>query len=190
MGFNSIKKKLVFIFSLIILIPMLTTGFVSNMILYKTLSNSYTEQLNTTVGNISSIIDENYSGYEAILSQLTENSIAKSSAVIDAATVKKELNGFINANNQILNVYIATKNKNMYIYPETELPEGYDPTGKSWYKESLTNNGAILWQDAYTDVATGNTVVTATKEIKDEASNQIGVAGIDIDISNLSSLGR
>lgn len=188
MGFNSIKKKLVFIFSLIILIPMLTTGFVSNMILYKTLSNSYTEQLNTTVGNISSIIDENYSGYEAILSQLTENSIAKSSAVIDAATVKKELNGFINANNQILNVYIATKNKNMYIYPETELPEGYDPTGKSWYKESLTNNGAILWQDAYTDVATGNTVVTATKEIKDEASNQIGVAGIDIDISNLSSL--
>ena len=188
MGFNSIKKKLVFIFSLIILIPMLTTGFVSNMILYKTLSNSYTEQLNTTVGNISSIIDENYSGYEAILSQLTENSIAKSSAVIDADTVKKELNGFINANNQILNVYIATKNKNMYIYPETELPEGYDPTGKSWYKESLTNNGAILWQDAYTDVATGNTVVTATKEIKDEASNQIGVAGIDIDISNLSSL--
>ncbi len=188
MGFSSIKKKLVFIFSLIILIPMLTTGFVSNMILYKTLSNSYTEQLNTTVGNISSIIDENYSGYEAILSQLTENSIAKSSAVIDAATVKKELNGFINANNQILNVYIATKNKNMYIYPETELPEGYDPTGKSWYKESLTNNGAILWQDAYTDVATGNTVVTATKEIKDEVSNQIGVAGIDIDISNLSSL--
>ena len=188
MGFSSIKKKLVFIFSLIILIPMLTTGFVSNMILYKTLSNSYTEQLNTTVGNISSIIDENYSGYEAILSQLTENSIAKSSAVIDAATVKKELNGFINANNQILNVYIATKNKDMYIYPETELPEGYDPTGKSWYKESLTNNGAILWQDAYTDVATGNTVVTATKEIKDEASNQIGVAGIDIDISNLSSL--
>ena len=188
MGFSSIKKKLVFIFSLIILIPMLTTGFVSNMILYKTLSNSYTEQLNTTVGNISSIIDENYSGYEAILSQLTENSIAKSSAVIDADTVKKELNGFINANNQILNVYIATKNKNMYIYPETELPEGYDPTGKSWYKESLTNSGAILWQDAYTDVATGNTVVTATKEIKDEASNQIGVAGIDIDISNLSSL--
>ncbi|CBH20162.1 Membrane associated methyl-accepting chemotaxis protein (With HAMP domain) [Acetoanaerobium sticklandii] len=188
MGFSSIKKKLVFIFSLIILIPMLTTGFVSNMILYKTLSNSYTEQLNTTVGNISSIIDENYSGYEAILSQLTENSIAKSSAVIEADIVKKELNGFINANNEILNVYIATKNKNMYIYPETELPEGYDPTGKSWYKESLTNSGAILWQDAYTDVATGNTVVTATKEIKDEASNQIGVAGIDIDISNLSSL--
>lgn len=53
---------------------------------------------------------------------LTENFIAKSSAVIDADTVKKELNGFINANNQILNVYIATKNKNMYIYPETELP--------------------------------------------------------------------
>jgi hypothetical protein len=89
MGFNSIKKKLVFIFSLIILIPMLTTGFVSNMILYKTLSNSYTEQLNTTVGNISSIIDENYSGYEAILSQLTENSIAKSSAVMEADIVKK-----------------------------------------------------------------------------------------------------
>lgn len=188
MGFNSIKKKLIFIFSLIILVPMLTTGFVSNLILYKTLKTSYIDQLTNTVTGISSIIDENYNGYEATLAQLSENSVSKSSNLISEDVVKKELEGFSKANERILNVYIATQKKDMYIYPNTELPEGYDPTGKSWFKDSLSNNGAIIWQDAYTDVATGNTVVTATKELKDESGSQVGVAGIDIDISNLSNL--
>lgn len=188
MGFKSIKKKLIFIFSLIVLVPMLATGIVSNLMLYNTLKTSYMDQLSNTVTGISSIIDENYSSYESTLAQLSENSIAKSAAIVSEDIVKNELQGFSKANEKILNVYIATQNKDMYIYPETELPQGYDPTIKSWFKNSLNNNSAILWQDAYTDVATGNTVVTATKEILDGSGNQIGVAGIDIDISDISDL--
>ena len=188
MKFKTIKKKLILIFLLIILVPMCTAGIISNVMIYKTQKTSYADSMNRTLEGVNNVINQTYSGYEAELAQLTENSIAKAAAVnTDAEIIKKELNGIIKSNAKILNVYVATKNKDMFIYPETDLPEGYDPTMKSWYKESITNS-KVLWQDAYEDIATGKMVVTATKQILDEAGNPIGVAGIDIDIDDIAQL--
>jgi methyl-accepting chemotaxis protein len=188
MKFKTIKKKLITIFLVIVLVPMCTAGIISNVILYNNLKSSYVSSIEKSVEGVDNVIDQSYSSYEAELSQLTEDSVAKSVLLnSNGDTVEKELKGIIKSNPQILNVYIATNNKNMYIYPETTLPEGYDPTIKSWYKDTISNNN-VLWQDAYKDVATGKTVVTATKQILDDSGNPIGVAGIDIDINNIAEL--
>lgn len=188
MKFKSIKKRLIVTFLLIILVPMCTAGIISNIILYNNLKASYVSSIDKSIEGVNNVIDQTYNSYEAELSQITENSIAKAAlANPNGDVVKKELKGIIKSNPQILNVYIATNNKNMYIYPETTLPEGYDPTGKSWYKDSISSS-KVLWQDAYKDLATGKTVVTATKQILDDAGNPIGVAGIDIDIENIAQL--
>lgn len=188
MRFKTIKKRLIVTFLLIILVPMCTAGIISNVILYNNLKSSYVSSIEKSVEGINNVIDQTYSSYEAELSLLTENSVAKSALLNPSGDlVKKELKGIVKSNPQILNVYIATNDKNMYIYPETTLPEGYDPTVKSWYKDSISNN-KVLWQDAYKDVATGKTVVTATKQILDDSGNPIGVAGIDIAIDNIAKL--
>ncbi|EHJ00285.1 methyl-accepting chemotaxis sensory transducer with Cache sensor [Clostridium sp. DL-VIII] len=188
MKFKSIKKRLSVTFLLIILVPMCTAGIISNIILYNNLKASYVSSIDKSIEGVNNVIDQTYNSYEAELSQITENSIAKAAlANPNGDVVKKELKGIVKSNPQILNVYIATNNKNMYIYPETTLPEGYDPTGKSWYKDSISSS-KVLWQDAYKDLATGKTVVTATKQILDDAGNPIGVAGIDIDIENIAQL--
>ena len=188
MKFKTIKKKLIVTFLLIILVPMCTAGIISNVILFNSLKKSYVNSIEKSVTGINNVIDESYSGYEAALSQLTENSVAK--GVIsnnNEDVLKNELSGIIKSNPRILNVYVATKDKDMHIFPETKLPEGYDPTVKSWYKDTISGN-AVLWQDAYRDIATGKTVLTATKKILDDAGNPIGVAGIDIDIANIADL--
>ena len=132
MKFKTIKKKLILIFLLIILVPMCTAGIISNVMLYKTQKTSYADSINKTLEGVNNVIDQIYSGYEAELTQLTENSVAKAAAVnTDAEIIKKELNGIIKSNSKILNVYFATENKDMFVYPETDLPEGYDPTMKS-----------------------------------------------------------
>jgi methyl-accepting chemotaxis protein len=188
MKFKTIKKRLIVTFILIILIPMCTTGIISNVILYNSLKGSYINSIEKSVTGVNNVIDENYNGYEVALAQMTENSIAKAAlSNPNGALVKKELNGIIKSNPKILNAYIATEDKSMYIFPETTLPEGYNPTIKSWYKNTISNN-KVLWQDAYKDVATGNMVVTATKTILDDSGKPIGVAGIDIDITNIAEL--
>lgn len=189
MKLNSIKKKLTLAFILIIFIPMSVSAIISTNILKNTLKKSYTDDLQRTSLGVNNVIDEIYNGYEASLSQITENSTAK--AALDpqkADAVKNELNGIIKSNNKILNAYIATENGAMYIYPETKLPEGYDPRVKSWYKNSVSNNKKILWQDVYKDVATGKMVVTATKAIYNDNGQVVGVAGIDIDVTNIADL--
>ena len=189
MKVKSIKKRLIVTFVLIILLPMSITAVVSNSILSSTLKKAYVSSIEKSVVGVNSVIDEIYNGYEATLAQLTENSVAKSALDSQKAeTVKKELNGLIKSNAKILNGYIATENGSMYIYPDTKLPEGYDPRVKSWYKSSLSNNNKVLWQDAYKDIATGKVVVTATKAILDNSGQPIGVSGIDIDVTNIAQL--
>lgn len=188
MKFKTIKTRLIVTFLLIILVPMCTAGIISNVILYNNLKASYVSSIDKSVEGVNNVIDQTYNSYEAELSQITEDSIAKAALTNpNGDLVKKELQGIAKSNPQILNVYIATNNRNMYIYPETTLPEGYDPTAKSWYKDTISNS-KVLWQDAYKDLATGKTVVTATKQISDDSGNPIGVAGIDIDIENIAQL--
>lgn len=188
MKIKTIKKKLILTFILIILVPMCTTGIISNVLLYNNLKTSYVSSIEKSVTGVNNVIDESYNGYEAALSQITEDSVVKSALSNPGGIlVKKELVGVINSNPKILNAYIATEDKGMYIFPETKLPEGYNPTEKSWYKDTMSND-MILWQDAYKDVATGKIVVTATKKVLDESGKAIGVAGIDIDITNIAEL--
>ncbi|GKU26987.1 methyl-accepting chemotaxis protein [Clostridium folliculivorans] len=188
MKFKTIKKKLILTFILIILVPMCTTGIISNVILYNNLKSSYVSSIEKSVTGVNNVIDESYNGYEAALSQITEDSVVKAALSNPGGTlVKKELTGIINSNPKILNAYVATEDKGMYIFPETKLPEGYNPTEKSWYKDTMSND-MILWQDAYKDVATGKIVVTATKKVLDDSGKAVGVAGIDIDITNIAVL--
>ncbi|GFZ32403.1 methyl-accepting chemotaxis protein [Clostridium zeae] len=188
MKIKTIKKKLILTFILIILVPMCTTGIISNVILYNNLKASYVSSIEKSVTGVNNVIDESYNGYEASLSQITENSVVKAALLNPGGTsVKKELTGVINSNPKILNAYVATEDKGMYIFPETKLPEGYNPTEKSWYKDTMSND-MILWQDAYKDVATGKIVVTATKKVLDDSGKAVGVAGIDIDITNIALL--
>lgn len=188
MKFRTLKKKLIMIFILIILIPTCTAAIISNIMLYRTLKTSYADSINRSLEGVNNVINQTYSGYEAELSQLTENSICKTALANPSADIlEKELTGIVKSNSKILNVYIATENKEMFIYPETTLPEGYDPTIKSWYKGSITND-KVLWQDAYKDIVTDKTVVTATKQILDDSGKPIGVAGIDIDIEDIAQI--
>jgi methyl-accepting chemotaxis protein len=189
MKFKTIRNKLLACFILIILVPMITSSLVSNIMLSKTLRASYESSVKKSVDGVNSMIDETYSGFEVFLAQMVENSTAKAALNPNMEkAVKEELNGVIKSNAKILNAYIATENKDMYIYPETELPKGYDPTVKSWYKSTLTNNNKVLWQDAYKDIATGKMVITATKAVVNSEGKPIGVAGVDIDITNIAEL--
>lgn len=190
MKFKTIQRKLLVTFILIILVPMLSSAIISNVVLSNTLRNSYNNSISKSVEGINRMIDETYNGYEVSLTQLTENFIAKTSLTQTPETIKNELNGVIKSNPKILNAYVATESKGMFIYPEPKdsLPAGYDPTVKSWYKTTLANNNKVLWQDAYKDIATGKIVITATRTINDANGKAVGVAGIDIDITNISEL--
>ncbi|NFO04133.1 methyl-accepting chemotaxis protein [Clostridium botulinum] len=84
-------------------------------------------------------------------------------------------------------IYLATNDGGYINWPETYIPEKYDPTIREWYKFAIEGNGEIRRTDPYID--TTNTMITSNARIvKDSSGNIIGAVGIDVEQSSISNI--
>ena len=98
------------------------------------------------------------------------------------ATVLESLGANTNA---ILAIYVGEEDKTFTMYPDTDMPEGYDPTGRPWYLGAIKTDG-IYATEPYTDASTGDFIISLAKKIKKNGKDV--VAGIDIDFRKLVTL--
>lgn len=80
--------------------------------------------------------------------------------------------------------YLGTKDGDMLISPEADLPADYDPRIRPWYQEAIANPGDIITTAPYEDASTGDLIITVAKSLNGGA----GVVGVDIDISVISQI--
>ncbi|QZY57284.1 sensor domain-containing diguanylate cyclase [Crassaminicella profunda] len=98
----------------------------------------------------------------------------------------KEWERYWKYNTNIDYIYVGTKDKETYVYPYWENKDGYyDPTKRLWYKEGLHSN-KIQWV-SYRDYRSKKRSVSASKSIKDNKGNIVGVLGMDTTLDNLSA---
>lgn len=71
----------------------------------------------------------------------------------------------------------------MIIYPEEELPEGYDPRVRPWYQDA-SKAGKAVWTEPYRDAITGKWIVTYSIPVYYQGE-LVGVIGLDVSISTL-----
>jgi methyl-accepting chemotaxis protein len=99
--------------------------------------------------------------------------------------MKKLFYSIIKSYPDVMYVYVGLKDKRMYLIPETELPEGYDPTSRPWYQAAVAKPGQIIITEPYADASTGKLVVTIAKTVQTD-EGIVGVVALDFDISKLS----
>lgn len=99
--------------------------------------------------------------------------------------MKKLFQSVLKSYPDVINVYVGLKDKRMYLIPEQELPEGYDPTSRPWYKDAVAKPGQLIITEPYADASTGKLVVTIAKTIQTD-EGIVGVVALDFDISKLS----
>lgn len=99
--------------------------------------------------------------------------------------MKKLFNTVLKSYPDVMYVYVGLKDKRMYLIPETELPEGYDPTIRPWYQAAVAKPGQVIITEPYADASTGQLVVTVAKTIQTD-EGIVGVVALDFDISKLS----
>ncbi|MCK8060761.1 MULTISPECIES: PDC sensor domain-containing protein [unclassified Fusibacter] len=78
---------------------------------------------------------------------------------------------------EVMNLYYATSEGEMILYPNQELPDNYDPRERPWYTEALLQGTMI--GELYEDAASGRFVQSISKTIVLDGE-VIGVVGIDI----------
>ncbi len=71
--------------------------------------------------------------------------------------------------------------------PKAEIPPGYDPRQRPWYKEAAATDGPIL-TEPYISASRGTFIITAAAPVKDAAHGLGGVVGSDFDVSVLARM--
>lgn len=88
---------------------------------------------------------------------------------------------------EILNLYCGTKDSEfIQSNREAEIPDGYDPVQRGWYKQAA-EEGTVIVTDPYWDVLTNQmcTTIAAPVYIENEL---VGVIGLDVTLGTVTDL--
>ena len=89
-------------------------------------------------------------------------------------------------NSALLEAYTSYEDKTIYMASESPLPDGFDPTSRSWYSSAKSQNKAIC-TSPFIDASTGGVIFTVAAPIK--ANGQfVGVFGCDFKLDVLVNL--
>jgi methyl-accepting chemotaxis protein len=66
----------------------------------------------------------------------------------------------------ILNICYGSETGKMLLWPESDLPEGYDPRERPWYIGALYSE-EIIWSPPYMDIFVGYLILSGAHQITD-----------------------
>ncbi len=137
-------------------------------------ADKYAEEINTWIENEKMLAD---GAAKSIAAGRTINTEYVQSVVETHAAGRKEL----------LNLYCGTKDSRfIQSNKEAEIPEGYDPVERGWYKQAA-ESGTVIVTDPYCDAITGQMCATIAAPIYID-SNLVGVIGLDVTLGTVTDL--
>ncbi|MEQ6358141.1 methyl-accepting chemotaxis protein [Thermoanaerobacter thermohydrosulfuricus] len=184
---KSIRTKLLVFILLFILIPLVITGYFSTNIAESVLKTKINDSNQAALSVLNKYINSIKQDTESMLEMLAESNTIMNydgNSASDEAVLKK-LEEVKKSMPNAMNVYFATPDKKMILYPPQKL-ENYDPTERPWYKDAEKAGGNIVWTDPYEDFNTKAPEITVTKAITGSSGKLVGILGIDISLEQLS----
>ncbi|MEC2504063.1 methyl-accepting chemotaxis protein [Bacillus cereus] len=91
----------------------------------------------------------------------------------------------------ILDLYIGTKDKKTLsanLAEGGQVPEGYDPTTRPWYKDSEADVKKVHWGQPSYEIATGKLSVGVSKAITAQDGSVLGVVAMDVSLGTIQKL--
>lgn len=195
----SIKSKMLIILLLLISLPLLILGFLSQRNSANLLNQEIT---NNSVRLVTSVNTGMFNYLEKLdkgLDMLSQNNIlVKTTEVLwekdyehklgiddeNNPLLMKALKDYASVYGEVMAVYLGDQHGNVSIYPKTNFPDGYDPTQRGWYKTAISE-GKMIWTEPYIDAFTGKMVVSIAKPIMKDGY-PIGVLGVDLGLDMLA----
>ena len=80
------------------------------------------------------------------------------------------------------------KDQGQVVYTEDYEAASYDYPNQEWYKSATATTQTVLWSDPYYDEVTKITMATASVPFYNENKKLVGMATVDIDLSDLQKV--
>ncbi|PGW83241.1 methyl-accepting chemotaxis protein [Bacillus cereus] len=144
-----------------------------------------TEQLTTFVQRTNEDM-----GYYAN-SEMIRNILQGGVTPEEEAFLTKEFAEYKKNHPGILDLYIGTKDKKTLsanLAEGGQVPEGYDPTTRPWYKDSEADVKKVHWGQPSYEIATGKLSVGVSKAITAQDGSVLGVIAMDVSLGTIQKL--
>ncbi|MGE7947777.1 methyl-accepting chemotaxis protein [Lysinibacillus sp. NPDC093688] len=178
----SLRKKLIFSFLAILLIPTLLIGIVSYQSAEKQISKeqqaSATESVRMLNTNITNTIEPKVKDVQYFSNKLNQSYLQEGKIT----ELKSLFHEYMNMHPEVELIYIGTADGRLLDEPAQKYPSGFDPRKRPWYMQADKNQVSIT--APYVTQTTGDIVLTITQALPDGS----GVIGLDVNISRLSTI--
>ncbi|WP_369901992.1 methyl-accepting chemotaxis protein [Bacillus manliponensis] len=180
----SITKKLIISFLIILTVPSFVIGGMS----YTTAKENFEKQTmlsmsaSTTVLN--GIIDQQLGAKATDVDYFASIFSASSYAAENVEATRMKLAEYISIHPEVEGIYIGGADKTFIREPNLQMPDGYDPTERTWYQEAIQKSGQLIITAPYESSSTKNMVVTIAKQTPDGQ----GVVGLNLNLESITKL--
>ncbi len=197
--FKKLQTKLMLVMGLILFVSLFSVAFLTYDRVKDTMESNVKAQTEAKVDQMSSQISlylqgieqtmMRYSQDERVIESLKSSQSGANSEDGDWKIVDRDFAQYLDLNQNVAYLYLASPNKKMKITPFLELPADYDPTSRPWYQSATEDPTAVIWTDPYEDAATGEYVLTTAKTVVDPGSDKVlGVVAMDMSLQNLANV--
>ena len=184
-----IRAKLIVMFIILITVPLVALGAFSYIKSVAILEDNLKTSSLQLVKQTKDAINNFMKGYEESAKQMSYDpnvqQILNNPESIE--WMMQSFKSYIEGHEEVKNIYIGTKNKDMYIYPETNISDDFDPTKRPWYIKAINKND-VIWTEPYIDDDTKKLVISVAMPVYDSFDNKelVGVLAIDLSLDTLS----
>lgn len=184
---QSLGKRLILVFSVALIVVMAIIGTAIYSVVKKynrEFLSASSVQIQEQVSNSVKLFLESYI-YAAKMS--AQNDLVINSKKISAAEREKlieHLGDFMNNYDGMQFYYFGRNDGEFISYPKKDMPEGFDPRERAWYKNAVAKKDVSV-QDPHVDAFTGDLVVAVSVPVFGANGEIEGVVAANIKISTL-----
>lgn len=180
----SIKKKLIFSFAIILIIPSAILGSFSYLKAKEEVSSQFMQTANENVKILNSIIKDTLEPkvYDtAIFSKVIKYD---SGNIESLPAIRGKFAEYMEFHPDMESVFFGGKDGTIVQYPQNVLEKNFNVKEEMWYKEALKKDGSIAVTKPYISVITNNLVVAIAAQTDDKS----GVVGLEVSLKSLENL--
>ncbi|MBG9911780.1 chemotaxis protein [Bacillus xiamenensis] len=179
----SISKRLIISFTLVLVLPIIILSTISYQIAKQKLDDEIMYGAKARVNELNDMIEQKLLNKENAVKLFTEASTAADFKKNNQHELSEHFEIYSKINeDDVVGFYAASKKGDFIQFPKVDMPKGYDPTTRDWYKAAMKDeNGEPVITNPYVSATTEGMVVTIAQRLKDGS----GVIGIDIDVQDI-----
>jgi methyl-accepting chemotaxis protein len=187
--FKTLRTKLIILMALLMIVSLTAIQIVGVVETKKMIRQDVEKRAQSILNGVLRDIRGSFQSEENSLLQFSESPIVDEMLKKEKAwpLLDRQFHTFLKIHKNVQLAYIGTAEKKMYTTPVAQLPDGYDPTARPWYKKAEENPDRVVWTEPYIDAITGKNIVTLAKAVT-ENGRVVAVIGIDMTLDAVTKI--